>query len=335
MSPARRPRCSTPGIDLLVVDTAHGHQQRMLDALAAVPFGAARGAGRRGQRGLGGGHPRADRRGRRHRQGRRRARRDVHDADDDRRRATAVLRSARVRGGGALARSRSVWADGGVKHPRDVALALAAGASAVMIGSWFAGTYESPGDLHVGADGRAYKESFGMASARAVAQRTSGEARVRACPQGAVRGGHLQRKAVPRPGASRRRGPDRLHHRGRALGVHVRRRRPRSRSCTSAPSSASSRPRGTPRGGRSTPAGRRVRAAVRDSTHVGPDVAHELAVPAGRDARAPDARGRPAAVHTAGGRRRPRHPRRFDAAVAEAPGAARSRRCSRSARGGR
>jgi IMP dehydrogenase len=68
-----------------------------------------------------------------------------------------------------------VWADGGVKHPRDVALALAAGASAVMIGSWFAGTYESPGDLHVGADGRAYKESFGMASARAVAQRTSGE----------------------------------------------------------------------------------------------------------------------------------------------------------------
>ena len=68
-----------------------------------------------------------------------------------------------------------MWADGGVKHPRDVALALAAGASAVMIGSWFAGTYESPGDLHVGADGRAYKESFGMASARAVAQRTSGE----------------------------------------------------------------------------------------------------------------------------------------------------------------
>ena len=42
---------------------------------------------------------------------------------------------------------RHVWADGGVRHPRDVALALAAGASSVMIGSWFAGTYESPGDL--------------------------------------------------------------------------------------------------------------------------------------------------------------------------------------------
>src|SRR5699024_2402075 len=65
-----------------------------------------------------------------------------------------------------------VWADGGVRYPRDVALALAAGASSVMIGSWFAGTYESPGDLQVDTDGRAYKESFGMASARAVSNRT-------------------------------------------------------------------------------------------------------------------------------------------------------------------
>jgi IMP dehydrogenase len=56
-----------------------------------------------------------------------------------------------------------------------VALALAAGASAVMIGSWFAGTHESPGDLHLAADGRMYKDSFGMASARAVASRTAGE----------------------------------------------------------------------------------------------------------------------------------------------------------------
>jgi IMP dehydrogenase len=70
---------------------------------------------------------------------------------------------------------KHVWADGGVRHPRDVALALAAGASTVMSGSWFAGTYESPGDLHVDANGRAYKESFGMASARAVANRTSTE----------------------------------------------------------------------------------------------------------------------------------------------------------------
>lgn len=42
-----------------------------------------------------------------------------------------------------------------------------------MIGSWFAGTHESPGDLLQDADGRQFKVSFGMASARAVAQRTS------------------------------------------------------------------------------------------------------------------------------------------------------------------
>src|SRR5256886_15064069 len=65
-----------------------------------------------------------------------------------------------------------VWADGGVRHPRDVALAIAAGASNVMIGSWFAGTYESPGDLRTDRNGNAYKESFGMASKRAVAART-------------------------------------------------------------------------------------------------------------------------------------------------------------------
>jgi len=69
---------------------------------------------------------------------------------------------------------KHVWADGGVRHPRDVALALAAGASQVMVGSWFAGTHESPGDLHEDGNGRLYKESFGMASARAVAARTAG-----------------------------------------------------------------------------------------------------------------------------------------------------------------
>jgi IMP dehydrogenase len=65
------------------------------------------------------------------------------------------------------------WADGGVRHPRDVALALAAGASNVMIGSWFAGTNESPGDIQRDASGRLYKENFGMASARAVARRAA------------------------------------------------------------------------------------------------------------------------------------------------------------------
>lgn len=72
----------------------------------------------------------------------------------------------------ARAAGKAVWADGGVRHPRDVALALAAGAGGVMIGSWFAGTFESPGELLFAADGRPYKESFGMASARAVRART-------------------------------------------------------------------------------------------------------------------------------------------------------------------
>ena len=61
----------------------------------AVPDPRRPGGGR--QRGLRRRHPRAGRGGRRHRQGRRRAGRDVHDPDDDRRGAAAVLRGARVR----------------------------------------------------------------------------------------------------------------------------------------------------------------------------------------------------------------------------------------------
>jgi IMP dehydrogenase len=67
---------------------------------------------------------------------------------------------------------KHVWADGGVRWPRDVALALAGGAASVMFGSWLAGTYESAADPMHDADGRVYKESFGMASNRAVKART-------------------------------------------------------------------------------------------------------------------------------------------------------------------
>jgi IMP dehydrogenase len=80
---------------------------------------------------------------------------------------SAVLETAEAaRGLGA-----HVWADGGVRYPRDVALALAAGAASVMIGSWFAGTIEAPGDLEVDVAGRLYKESWGMASTKAVHDR--------------------------------------------------------------------------------------------------------------------------------------------------------------------
>jgi len=70
---------------------------------------------------------------------------------------------------------RHIWADGGVRFPRDVALALAGGAASVMFGSWLAGTYESAADTLRDPDGRLYKESFGMASSRAVKHRTQGE----------------------------------------------------------------------------------------------------------------------------------------------------------------
>jgi IMP dehydrogenase len=73
---------------------------------------------------------------------------------------------------------KRVWADGGVRHPRDVALALAAGAANVMFGSWLAGTYESAADTLRDVDGRLYKENFGMASQRAVKNRTRHEVAV-------------------------------------------------------------------------------------------------------------------------------------------------------------
>src|SRR4051812_16463247 len=56
-----------------------------------------------------------------------------------------------------------IVADGGVKHSGDVTKAIAAGASAIMIGSLFAGTDESPGDL-VLFQGRSYKVYRGMGS---------------------------------------------------------------------------------------------------------------------------------------------------------------------------
>ncbi|MEV8255115.1 GuaB1 family IMP dehydrogenase-related protein [Rhodoglobus sp. NPDC076762] len=67
-----------------------------------------------------------------------------------------------------------VWADGGVRYPRDVALALAAGGASVMIGSWFAGTIEAPGELRADEAGALYKTSWGMASTKAVRARFGG-----------------------------------------------------------------------------------------------------------------------------------------------------------------
>lgn len=168
----RAAKLAEAGADLIVVDTAHGHQDKMLHTLRSVraldtgvPIVAGNVVTAEGTRelieagadivkvGVGPGAMCTTR----------------MMTGVGRPQFSAVLEcAAQARGMG-----RHVWADGGVRYPRDVALALAAGAANVMIGSWFAGTYESPGDIQHDADGRQYKESFGMASARAVRLRTA------------------------------------------------------------------------------------------------------------------------------------------------------------------
>ena len=158
------------GVDVLVVDTAHGHQEGMLAALRTVsdlglgiPIAAGNIVTAEGVNDL------------------------VRSGADilkvgvgpgamcttrmmtavGRPQFSAVLETAEA----ARMLGAHVWADGGVRYPRDVALALAAGAASVMIGSWFAGTIEAPGELQVDDAGRSYKESWGMASTKAVHDR--------------------------------------------------------------------------------------------------------------------------------------------------------------------
>jgi IMP dehydrogenase len=162
------------GVDVLVMDTAHGHQTKMLEVVQAVraavgdvPIVAGNVVTAEGTRHL------------------IEAGADVvkvgvgPGAMCTTRMMTGVGRpqfSAVVECSQEAARlGRHVWADGGVRFPRDVALALAGGAANVMFGSWLAGTYESAADTLRDLDGRLYKESFGMASNRAVKNRNRSE----------------------------------------------------------------------------------------------------------------------------------------------------------------
>jgi IMP dehydrogenase len=161
---------ASAGVDVLVLDTAHGHQEGMLRAIRAV-----KALGLSAPIVAGNVVTTA-------------AVKDLVAAGTDivkvgvgpgamcttrmmtavgRPQFSAVLETAEA----ARELGARVWADGGVRYPRDVALALAAGASSVMIGSWFAGTIEAPGTLETDAAGRLYKESWGMASTKAVHDR--------------------------------------------------------------------------------------------------------------------------------------------------------------------
>jgi IMP dehydrogenase len=77
---------------------------------------------------------------------------------------TAILEAARALDGTEV----PIIADGGIKYSGDIVKAIAAGAHSVMIGSLFAGTEESPGEV-VLLEGRSYKVYRGMGSLSAMA----------------------------------------------------------------------------------------------------------------------------------------------------------------------
>ncbi len=65
-------------------------------------------------------------------------------------------------------RGKTIIADGGIKFSGDITKAIGAGANAVMLGSMFAGTLESPGEVEI-YQGRSYKSYRGMGSLAAMA----------------------------------------------------------------------------------------------------------------------------------------------------------------------
>ena len=157
------------GVDVVVVDTAHGHSKGVLDTIARikaqwgdlqviggnVATGRCRARSREGRR-------------RRH-QGRHRSWLHLHHAYCCRRRSAADLRGVERRSGAWTTRC-PVIADGGIRFSGDIAKAIVAGADCVMIGGLFAGTEESPGDVEL-YQGASYKAYRGMGSLGAMTER--------------------------------------------------------------------------------------------------------------------------------------------------------------------
>lgn len=164
----RAERLIAAGVDLLVVDTAHGHSQRVLDAVTQVKKMS------NSVRILAGNVATAE------------GTKALIDAGADGVKVGigpgSICTTRIVAGVGVpqLAAIMSaveaaheadipVIADGGIKFSGDFAKAIAAGASAVMIGSLLAGTDESPGEVFL-YQGRSFKAYRGMGSVGAMAR---------------------------------------------------------------------------------------------------------------------------------------------------------------------
>ncbi len=165
---ARSERLIAAGVDLLVVDTAHGHSKRVLDAVERIKRQS------NGVQVLAGNIATGD------------GAKALIDAGADAVKVgigpgsicttrivagvgvpqlTAILDAVEA----ASRQGIPVIADGGIKYSGDLAKAIAAGADAAMIGSLLAGTDESPGEVYL-YQGRSYKAYRGMGSVGAMAR---------------------------------------------------------------------------------------------------------------------------------------------------------------------
>ena len=157
------------GVDVVVVDTAHGHSKGVLDTVARIKAQVARPAGHRRQHRHGRCGARSRQGRRRWREGGHRSRLHLHHAHRRGCRRAADLRRVEC-GGGARKTEVPLIADGGIRFSGDIAKALVAGAHCVMIGGLFAGTEESPGEVEL-YQGASYKAYRGMGSLGAMAER--------------------------------------------------------------------------------------------------------------------------------------------------------------------